>query len=124
MIVPDDRCTPGAYENLSKAQVCVHKVRPRVTSRLRKSIKSAYGVAGTWTGEIDHRVPFFLGGYTTALNLWPEAGKIPNPKDGLERYVYERVCHRKPAAMRLSTARGIFLKDWRTAYQRYRIAGQ
>lgn len=122
MTTPDQDCTPGAYERLTQAETCVHKVRPPVVS-LRRRIKAAYGIVDPrWVGELDHRVPFFLGGTTDVNNLWPEAGKIPNPKDKLEAYVYRRVCRGEPVGMTLTTARRIFLGDWRVAYVRYVVA--
>jgi hypothetical protein len=73
-------------------------VRPQATppaSGGRASfIVTSYGVPN-WTGqtgELDHRVPFSLGGTTGLANIWPEAGSIPNTKDKLEDYVHGRVC--------------------------------
>jgi len=87
----------------------------------RRLILADYAVP-TWSGrngELDHRVPFFLGGLTTKDNVWPERGRIPNRKDALEDYVHRRVCFRSPQPMRVSTARRLFLSDWRTAHRRY-----
>jgi len=118
---PDDRCTPGAYRALPLAEVCTHKERPRLPSAERRFILTGYGVPsfnGT-DGELDHRVPFFLGGTTDRANIWPEAGTRPNPKDDLEEYVRARVCVKR--TMRPSTARRIFKTNWVTAYRRYGI---
>jgi hypothetical protein len=116
-------CTPGSFERLSKAAVCRSKRRPDTPASVRHAVLTSYGVP-SWTGrdgEIDHRVPFFLGGLTDRANLWPERGAIPNEKDRLESYVYRRVCQREPSAMRVATARGLFLGDWRRAYRRYHL---
>jgi hypothetical protein len=118
-IRPDNACTPGSYDQLPKAQVCVHKQRPTVPAAVKREILARYGLA-SWsgkTGEIDHRVPFFLGGQTTASNLWPETGPIPNRKDGLERYTRDRICVK--GTMRVRTAVRIFLGDWVTYSRRY-----
>lgn len=115
---PDNVCTPGAYERLSVAQVCATKTRPSLRVTVRRRVLGNYGVPG-WSGangEIDHRVPLFLGGLTTAGNLWPEPGPVPNEKDRLEFRVYRRVCFRDPRPMRVRTAIRLFLADWRHAW--------
>ena len=118
---PDDDCTPGASEDLTRAQACVHKERPPLRAAERRFILTSYGVPN-WTGddgELDHRIPFFMGGTTDRANIWPEAGSRPNPKDTLEDYVYRRVCTKR--TMRLSTARAIFKGDWVTSFRRYHL---
>jgi hypothetical protein len=98
----------------------VHKDRPAVPAAVRSEVLARYGVT-SWsgkTGEIDHRVPFFLGGQTNVSNLWPEAGPIPNRKEALERYVRDRICVQ--GTMRVRTAVRIFLPDWVTYSRRYR----
>jgi len=117
---PDTDCTPGAFEDLSRAQACVHKERRALPAAERHFILS-YGVP-SWKGsdgELDHRVPFFVGGTTDRANIWPEAGPRPNPKDRLETYVYGRVCTKR--TMRLSTARAIFTGDWVVAFRRHHL---
>lgn len=114
LVRPDDGCTPGAFDRLSRAAVCRHKQRPSlpVTERLR--ILREYGVPA-WSGrdgELDHRVPFFLGGKTTEDNLWPERGEIPNEKDRVENEVRRRVCK---GSMTVAQARAVFLGDWTKA---------
>lgn len=86
---------------------------------VKREVLTRYGFT-SWsgeTGEIDHRVPFFLGGQTTVSNLWPEAGPIPNRKDALEHYVRNRICVK--GTMRVRTAVRIFLGDWVTYSRRY-----
>jgi len=118
---PDETCTPGAFRSLPLAQVCRHKERPSLPAAQRRFILVSYGVPsfGGDDGELDHRVPFFLGGTTDRRNMWPEAGPRPNPKDDLETYVRQRVCMKR--TMRLGTARALFEADWVAAYRRYRI---
>lgn len=126
---PDNACTPGAYVRLSRAAVCSPKDRLDLPVAEHRRLLSEYGVPG-WTaanGEIDHRVPVFLGGLTVRANLWPESGPDPrkgeNPKDRLERLVRRRVCGSSTrflpalATMRVRTAIRLFLADWRHAYR-------
>lgn len=119
MQAPDNQCTSGSYDRLTTAEVCTSKHRPTLLAADRRRILARYGLAA-WSGadgELDHRVPFFLGGRTNVANVWPERGPIPNAKDRLEFYVYRRVC--ATHTMRVRTARLMFLADWRAAYQRY-----
>jgi hypothetical protein len=116
---PDNACTPGSYDPLPKAQVCVHKQRPTLPAAVKREVLARYGFM-SWsgkTGELDYRIPFFLGGETKVSSLWPETGPIPNRKDALERYVRDRICVK--ATMRVRTAVGIFLADWVTYSRRY-----
>lgn len=113
---PDNACTPGAVAHLSHAEVCAPKDRPALPVAQRRKLVAQYGVPG-WTGrdgELDHRVPVFLGGLTVEDNLWPERGAIPNRKDALESLVRRRVCVER--TMRVRTAVRLFLSDWRWAY--------
>lgn len=121
---PDNSCTPGrwAIRGASEARrrefVCSSKPRPGLSVFERRRLLSEYGVTG-WTGkdgELDHRVPLFLGGLTVEDNLWPQRGGIPNRKDRLEQVVRRRVCDGEPHPMRVRTAVRLFLADWRHAY--------
>jgi hypothetical protein len=119
--VPDNTCTPGTYDPIPLAAVCTSKRRPDLSDYDRSLILNSYGVP-RWTGrdgELDHRVPFYLGGHTDSSNVWPEPGPIPNAKDRLEAYTYSRVCQSR--TMRPTTARRLFLRDWRTAARRYHL---
>jgi hypothetical protein len=116
---PDDRCTPGTFDELSRAEACRHKQRLSLPAAEKRRIARQYGFS-RWSGrdgELDHRVPFFLGGRTEEDNLWPEAGSIPNVKDRLEFAVHARVCD--AGSMTVGKARNVFLGDWTTAYARY-----
>jgi hypothetical protein len=115
-VTPDVTCTPGSFDELTQAEVCTPKDRPGLTATARRTILARYGLS-SWSGadgELDHRVPVFLGGRTEPANVWPERGGIPNAKDRLEVYVQARVCA-DPPTMRVETARRIFLSDWRYA---------
>src|SRR3954452_202809 len=114
---PDNACTPGAYRVLSRSAVCTPKDRPGLPAADRREVVTTYGVP-RWSGhdgELDHRVPLFLGGLTIEDNLWPERGGIPNRKDALEALVRRRVCVEH--TMRVRTAVRLFLADWRHAYR-------
>lgn len=122
-------CTPGAFASLTRAEACKSKDRPTLHAADRREVLREYGVPG-WSGadgELDHRVPFFLGGLTTPANIWPERGPIPNAKDRLEALgkgsVYDRVCRGRPHWMRVRTARRIFLGDWRVTYRAWKADG-
>lgn len=130
-LAPDNSlaCTPGAYQHLSLVAVCAHKEHT-LPAAVRRDVLARYAVPA-WTGadgEIDHRVPLYLGGLTTRENLWPERGSIPNIKDRLEVYTRRRVCgsattfNPAHASMRARTARRMFLSDWRHAARYYGCA--
>lgn len=118
---PDRECTPGAqWAPVTREQACdpaEHERQP-VTAARRRDVLAAYGM-GAFHGEIDHRIPVWLRGASTAQNLWPEPGAIPNPKDRLEYRLYRRVCYRDPHPMRVTTALAAFQGDWRAAYDRW-----
>jgi hypothetical protein len=117
-------CTPGRYVDLTREQACASKDRPSTPAAVRREVLRRYGLA-TWSGkngEIDHMQPFWLGGKTTAANLWPEPGKATNnEKDALENFTRRRVC--VDHTMRLRTVRRMFANDWRIYYLRYTRRG-
>ena len=104
-VLPDPRCTPGAT-NPVVTQATIHrticvrgwttKVRPSssYTTKLKIQQMYLYGDRGsTSLYEEDHFIPLELGGSpTSAKNLWPEYGHIPNPKDAVENAANKAVC--------------------------------
>ncbi len=115
---PDNDCTPGSRQPLTRTRVCKSKDRPDLPDSERRFILRSYGVP-RWTGddgELDHRIPFFRGGRTNRRNVWPERGAIPNRKDALERLAYERVCH---GHMNVRVAVRWFRRDRRVAYRKH-----
>jgi hypothetical protein len=70
--------------------------------------------AGT-TSELDHLVSLELGGSNDEANLWPEIGKVPNPKDTVENDLHDAVCSGK---VTLAAAQQAIASDWTTAEQR------
>jgi hypothetical protein len=123
LTAPSASCTPGAHERLTHVQVCASKPRPSLSAADRRAILHRYGLT-SWSGtdgELDHRVPFFMGGTTDARNVWPERGPIPNAKDRLEDYVRGRVCFRRPHPMTLRAAYAVFADNWVAAFRLYRL---
>jgi hypothetical protein len=85
------------------------------TKAEREAAFAKYGIHTTnpagW-GEYDHLIPLELGGANSASNLWPEQGKIPNPKDAIENALHEAVCSGRVS---LTTAQHDIAHDWVTA---------
>jgi hypothetical protein len=67
---------------------------------------------GRWPAEEDHLVPLELGGSNDITNLWPEAGKIPNPKDPVENELRRAVCD---GTVSLAAAQAAVARDRMTA---------
>jgi len=126
---PDPRCTPGSLNPAVTPQtigstICVPgystRIRPpeSFTYGLKRSQMAAWGLSGsTSQTEEDHLVPLSLGGAPSdSMNLWPEPGGIPNPKDRLEYRLYRMVCDHE---IDLRTAQQAIAVDWISAYRRY-----
>ncbi len=123
-VLPDPRCTPGAT-NPVVTQATIHrticvsgwttKVRPpsSYTTRLKIQQMYLYGDRGsTSLYEEDHFIPLELGGSpTSAKNLWPEYGHIPNPKDAVENAAKKAVCG---GHMSLVAAQRAMVANWIT----------
>lgn len=117
--LPDPKCTPGAVLTTSVASVCTPgwatAHREYFTKAEREVAFARYGVitvnpAGY--GEYDHLIPLELGGSNSLSNLWPEQGKIPNPKDAVEDALHEAVCS---GHANLVAAQQAIAADWTTA---------
>ena len=120
---PDPSCTPGAIDpavtqaNI-KMTICASgyttKVRPSssATNRLKAQMYKSYAIATGTVSELDHLVPLELGGANDAANLWPEVGKLPNPKDKVENDLRDAVCSGK---VQLAAAQTAIASDWMTA---------
>jgi len=120
---PDPSCTPGAIDPaVTQADIhstiCVSgytaKVRPptSLTEKAKKSLYTAYGIPTGTTSELDHLVSLELGGSNDVTNLWPEVGKLPNPKDKVENTLHDAVCSGK---VTLAAAQQAIASDWETA---------
>lgn len=127
---PDPACTPGAFDpsvtqaNI-KTTICksgyTDEVRPSSsqTDKAKKMLYPHYGVPTGTTSELDHLVSLELGGSNDVANLWPEVGKIPNPKDKVENDLHRAVCS---GQVTLVAAQQAIASDWTTAEQRLGIS--
>ena len=123
---PDPACTPGAVDPAVteadiKTTICrtgyTKTVRPPAdeTDQLKRQMYRAYGIPSGATSELDHLVPLELGGANDAANLWPEVGKIPNPKDKVELALNKAVCSGR---VTLAAAQQAIAANWTTAEQK------
>lgn len=122
--LPDPRCTPGSIDPAVtqagiRSTICVSgytkTVRPpeSQTTAFKYGVAyPAYGVPSPARSELDHLVPLELGGSNDATNLWPETGKVPNPKDDVERALNRAVCSGRVS---LPAAQLAIASDWLTA---------
>ena len=120
---PDPTCTPGGIDpavtqaNL-KTTICktgyTSTVRPpeSETGKAKKLQYTNYGIPAGTTSELDHLVSLELGGDNDIANLWPEVGKLPNPKDSVENRLHRAVC---AGTVKLADAQEAIAKDWTTA---------
>jgi hypothetical protein len=121
-MLPDPSCTPGAT-NPSVTQADISQticksgwtatVRPpeSYTEPLKYKQMAAYGDTQPVSYyEEDHLIPLELGGSPTSpLNLWPEPGSSPNPKDAVENAAKRAVCS---GQMTLVAAQQAIASNW------------
>jgi hypothetical protein len=124
--LPDHVCTPGvANPNVTQANIhstiCVSgyttSIRPSTsyTNNLKTEQIKEYGYTDTNLSdyEEDHLIPLEVGGDpTNPKNLWPEYGRIPNPKDSIENLCHTKVCN---GQISLVEAQREIATDWHTA---------
>jgi hypothetical protein len=122
--LPDARCTPGSVDpavsqKTIKSTICktgwTATVRPPESQTEHAKFYvayPAYHVAHSAKSELDHLVPLELGGSNDITNLWPEVGKIPNPKDTVENALKRGVCAGK---ITLTAAQNAIAANWTTA---------
>jgi hypothetical protein len=81
------------------------------TENLKRQQMIAYGDANPISDyEEDHFIPLELGGSPTSpLNLWPEPGASPNPKDAVEDAARAAVCDGR---MSLAAAQHAMATNW------------
>ncbi len=126
--LPDSNCTPGVIDpkvtqyNIWQT-ICVSgytkTVRPSVSYANALKIQQIreYGYTDTNLSdyEEDHLIPLELGGSPSdPKNLWPEPGKIPNPKDKIENSCHDKVCN---GQISLAEAQKEIATNWPTACQ-------
>jgi hypothetical protein len=128
MVDADPHCTPGSHAFVNRHIACTARLHPRKdpTERQRHAAFRRYGVPYSQHSryELDHKVPVFLRGRSSAANLWPQRNYrhshgafVHNPKDWLEtEYVYPHVCSGR---MSVAEALRIFEGDWRKTYRRF-----
>jgi hypothetical protein len=120
IVLNDLTVTPGATENVSKAQLCsagFHTATVRhVTESTKKAACVEYGLTPSQcTGEkveIDHLLSLELGGSNDLRNLWPQPY---SPKPGArEKDVVENSLHRLVCAGKigLTEAQKCISTDW------------
>jgi len=124
-MLPDPRCTPGAYDPaITAAKLCApgyttRDYRPPVdeTEKAKRIIEQAYGQSQDQHGELDHLISLELGGANDLSNLWEEVGPIPNDKDTVENTLHRWVCETTGAAAetRLHLAQTAIARNWQTA---------
>jgi hypothetical protein len=120
---PDPACTPGSFDpSVTQANIATticrsgytDTVRPSVsqTDKAKKTLYTDYGIAAGAVSELDHLVSLELGGSNDVANLWPEVGKVPNPKDTVENDLHKAVCSGK---VQLVAAQQAIAANWTTA---------
>jgi hypothetical protein len=125
--LPDRACTPGAIDPAVTQQnirstICrsgyTTTVRPSESQTERAKFHVAYlayHLRHSARSELDHLVSLELGGANDIANLWPEVGKLPNPKDKVENDLHRAVCAGK---VLLAAAQQAIATDWTTAEAR------
>lgn len=123
---PDPQCTPGSFDpavTQANIQTTICRsgytatVRPSVdqTDKAKHTLYTDYGVQSGTASELDHLVSLELGGSNDVANLWPQIGKVPNPKDKVENDLHDAVCSGK---VTLVAAQQAIASDWTSAEQR------
>jgi hypothetical protein len=116
--LPDPICTPGAVDpTMTKAKLCApgfstinYRPSSAQTNRAKfQIVLPAYDLSDSFQGELDHLIPLEIGGANDLSNLWPEAGKIPNPKDKIENELRRDVC---AGTISLAEAQADIAQDW------------
>lgn len=128
--LPDPSCTPGSIDP-AVTQRNIHsticragwtaRVRPPEAQTQRAKYRvayPAYHIPAQAQSELDHLVPLELGGSNDITNLWPEVGRIPNPKDSVENALNHAVCDGRVS---LTAAQNAIASDWLTAEARLGI---
>jgi hypothetical protein len=99
-VLPDRRCSPGAYSSgLTRNVICssgfhTSQIRNVPTSE-KHAVEVEYGLAPKAYGrtlEIDHIVSLELGGSNDIANLYPELAPGFHLKDRLENRLHDMVC--------------------------------
>jgi hypothetical protein len=128
-VLPDRRCSPGAYAaKLTQKVVCSKSFRTsdyrHVTRGTMHDVERAYGMEAKNYGaalEIDHIISLELGGSNDPANLYPERLTFANHqpgyriKDKVETKAAKAVC---AGTITLSYAQHQIAANWKLLYQR------
>jgi uncharacterized protein DUF3761 len=128
-VLPDRRCSPGAYDpRVSQANIgstiCVsgysESVR-NVPESEKRAVYAEYGIThhAPYSYEVDHIVSLELGGSNDIANLYPESYTIADGarvKDRLENWLHRAVCD---GGVPLRAAQRQIATNWLVAYHRY-----
>jgi hypothetical protein len=130
--LPDPACTPGSIDP-AVTQRNIHRTICKAgwTSKVRPPESQtewakyhvaypAYHIPRRDVSELDHLVPLELGGSNDITNLWPEVGRVPNPKDKVENALNHAVCDGR---VTLAAAQLAIATDWLTAEKRLGLLG-
>ena len=121
-LLPDRRCSPGAYSSgLTRAVICADSFRTssirHVTDSTKHEVEREYGMEAKPYGrtlEIDHIISLELGGSNDIANLFPEPAPGYKAKDRLENRLHDMVC---AGSMSLSNARKRIAANWVALYR-------
>jgi hypothetical protein len=124
---PDPNLTGGSVrlDGHDLGTVCGPKERRHpLPHALRDEILRRYRLpTGTHPDyEIDHLIPWCLGGSDDPSNLWPQPRRNIDPtwnaeaKDRLERFMCDMVCN---GQLDLGTAQKAVAEDWIATYHKY-----
>ena len=121
-LLPDRRCSPGAYyTGLTKAVLCSSSFHTSSVRNVPDSEKHAveveYGMTPKSYGrtlEVDHIVSLELGGSNDIANLFPERAPGCRVKDKLENKLHVLVCS---GAMTLHAAQVGIAANWQVLYK-------
>lgn len=117
---------PAVTQATIKQTICVSgwtkTVRPPVsyTDQLkRQQMAAEHLTASPSAYEEDHRMALALGGAPKdPMNLSPELGASPNPKDGDEDRLHVEVC---AGRMTLAAAQQVLVAKWLAAWPGYKL---
>ena len=123
-ILPDPRLTPGAILTTDRSVVCrqgYSKTARRAGVDLKQTVYARYRLSkkgGHY--EMDHLVPFSIGGADVVENLWPQSHDTQpwnaDVKDRLEWKLLSLVCR---GELPMAQAQREIATNWIEAYKKY-----